>query len=132
MKTVLIAEDNDLLAQLWKHALRTATPCEVLVARDGEEACAMARERNLDLILMDIMMPKVDGLEAFRRIIHDGTKTPPPVLFVSCLARSADIEEAHRMKAVDFLVKGRFSVQNLIDRVHRILDTRPLPLPAEA
>lgn len=126
MKRVLIAEDNELLANLWKNALRMRMAAvEVIVARDGQEAVDMAERHKPDLILMDVMMPKIDGLEAFRRLSTENGN-PPAVMFISCLARSADIEEAHRMRAVDFLVKGRFSVQSLVDRVSRLLDERRL------
>jgi len=126
MKTVLIAEDNELLANLWKNALR-GSDCQVHVARDGEQAMAIADRVNPDVVLMDIMMPKVDGLEAARNILARNPKTR--LVFVSCLARSADIEEAHRMRAAEFLVKGRFSVQSLVDRVGRLLDDRKYYYP---
>lgn len=125
MKTVLIAEDNELLANLWKSALG-ASFCNVHVARDGEEALKIASRTRPDLLVMDIMMPKIDGLEVCRRILAERGDSPPQILFVSCLARSADIEEAQRLRAVDFLVKGRFSVQSLVDRVRRLLDDRRL------
>jgi CheY-like chemotaxis protein len=124
MKTVLIAEDNDLLADLWSRALRNS--CNVVVARDGEEALHMATQNKPDLILMDVMMPKIDGLEACRRI-QGVYASPPPVMFISCLARSADMAEANKMRAHDFLVKGKFSVQSLVERVSRILySPRPI------
>jgi len=131
MKTVLIAEDNELLANLWKNAL-SALQCTVHIARDGEEALKIASRTHPDLIVMDIMMPKVDGLEATRRILELRASDPPQVLFVSCLARSADVAEAQKLRAADFLVKGRFSVQTLVDRVCRLLDDRTPSSPSAA
>ncbi|MBM3464065.1 MAG: response regulator [Armatimonadetes bacterium] len=114
---VLIADDNDLLANLWSVALR-AESIEVMRARDGEEAVELCRRLNPDVVLMDIMMPRLDGLEAFRTIRRSMTR-PPRVIFVSCVARSVELEEAKSMRAADFMVKGRFTLHQLVAGVKR-------------
>lgn len=129
MKRVLIGEDNELLANLWCRALRVEG-LDVVLARDGEEVVRMAQESHFDAILLDIMMPRMDGLEACRRI-STGDDVPP-VVFVTCCARSSDMEEATNLHAADFFVKGRFSMPQLVNRVLQLLagPFQPTAVPA--
>lgn len=121
MKTVLIAEDNGLLANLWSRALQDQS-VQIKMAGNGEDVLELATRDRPDLILMDIMMPRLDGLEVYRRIKSQYPADPPPVIFISCLARSSDMEEAHRLQALDFLVKGRFTLEYLVGRIRQVIN----------
>jgi DNA-binding response OmpR family regulator len=75
---------------------------------------------------MDVMMPRLDGLQALR-LLQMRDEAPPPVIFVSCLAHSAEMAEAHGLSALDFLVKGRFSMSQLVSKVLNVcLRTQPM------
>jgi diguanylate cyclase (GGDEF)-like protein len=94
--------------------------CEVLTAGDGEEAVRVARNERPDLVLMDLFMPRLDGLQALQRIRADSATGDVPVIFVS--ARGDDTVKARALDlgAVDYLQKP-FSERELRARVERTL-----------
>ena len=88
-KTVLIVEDNELNMKLF-HDLLDAHGYATLQTRDGMEALAMAREHKPDLILMDIQLPEVSGLEVTKWIKEDDNLKSIPVVAVSAFAMKGD------------------------------------------
>jgi len=101
---ILIVDDNpenlDILeARLARHGY------EILTARDGEEALAMAREKRPDLILLDIMMPKLDGIEVCRRLKADRSLPFMPIIMVTARADSKDIVHGLGAGGDEYLTK---------------------------
>ena len=78
---------------------------EVIVARDGEEALAAAREQRPDLILLDVMMPKIDGIEVCRRLKTDPAYPFTPVLLVTALSDTKDLVRGFEAGGDDYLTK---------------------------
>ena len=112
VRRVLLAEDDRFLrraaeARLRQHGL------EVLTAADGEEALRLARSERLDLVLLDVIMPKLEGFEVLRRLKEDAATARIPVIVLSNLG------------AVAYLVKANLSLQDLVDRVDAALRTGP-------
>src|SRR3972149_7757778 len=91
-KTVLIVEDNELNMKLF-HDLLAAHGYNTLQTRDGMEALSMAREHHPDLILMDIQLPEVSGLEVTRWIKEDENLKDIPVVAVTAFAMKGDEEK---------------------------------------
>jgi len=101
---ILIVDDNpenlDILqARLASHGY------EILTARDGEEALATAREKRPDLILLDIMMPKLDGIEVCRRLKADPALPFTPIIMVTARADSQDIVRGLEAGSDEYLTK---------------------------
>jgi adenylate cyclase len=101
---ILIVDDNpenlDILeTRLASHGY------EILTARDGEEALAKAREKRPDLILLDIMMPKLDGIEVCRRLKADPTLPFTPIIMVTARADSKDIVRGLEAGGDEYLTK---------------------------
>jgi two-component system cell cycle response regulator DivK len=119
-KTVLIVEDNELNMKLF-HDLLSAHGYETLQTRDGVQALAMAREHHPDLILMDIQLPEVSGLEVTRWIKEDETLKEIPVVAVTAFAMKGD-EEKMRDGGCEAYIAKPISVGKFIETVRRFLD----------
>jgi len=101
---VLVAEDNEVnLSSLRDYLLSRGY--QVVVARNGEEAIAQAREKRPDLILMDIQMPVMDGLEATRRIRADADLARVPIVALTALAMRGDREQCLAAGVDEYLSK---------------------------
>lgn len=111
---VLLAEDEDAVAALTQAVLAEERIEVVGRARDGHEAVALAEELSPDLVLMDIAMPELDGIEATRRIreLHPRVQ----VLVLSSSKLATDIERAAAAGAAGFVAKERM-VRELIDAI---------------
>ena len=95
----------------------------VLVARDGEEGIDVARADQPDLIVSDIMMPKVSGLELVTALKGDPTTSEIPIILLSAKAQSADVKAGMEAGADDYVTKP-FEPLDLVDRVNRLLEAR--------
>jgi len=103
---VVIADDQGLIRAGFRALLESAADIEVVAdAADGEEAVRAAREHRADVVLMDIRMPHVDGLEATRRICGDPRLTGVKVLIVTTFETDEFVYEALRAGASGFLLK---------------------------
>ena len=119
-KTVLIVEDNDLNMKLF-HDLLDAHGYDTLQTKDGMEALAIAREKRPDLILMDIQLPEVSGLEVTKWIKEDDELKSIPVIAVTAFAMKGD-EEKIRVGGREAYIAKPISVQLFLDTVKRFLE----------
>jgi diguanylate cyclase (GGDEF)-like protein len=115
---VLVSDDDADAREALVEVL--APECEVLTAGDGEEAVEIAREEHPDLVLMDLYMPRLDGLQALERIRSDPATADVPVIFVSARGDDSVKARALDLGAVDYLQKP-FSDRELRARVERTL-----------
>lgn len=122
-KLVAVAEDNDTLRDLLEYQL-SQRGYEVMAAADGEELWEKLAWFGPDLLILDVMMPKVDGLRVLRRI-RDGEaeQIDPdvPVIIVTSLGREDDVVEGFDSGATDYVTKP-FKPRELAARVERLLD----------
>jgi CheY-like chemotaxis protein len=116
---ILVADDNETNRDILATRLE-ANGYEVLHAGDGEEALAVARERCPDLILLDIMMPKLDGIEVCRRIKADAALPFTPIMLVTAKAESGDVVEGLDAGADEYLTKP-IDQKALVARVKALL-----------
>lgn len=118
MARVLIADDDPLLRGLLQHKL-AADGHLVIVAEDGGEVLGLTIEHQPDLIVLDAMMPVMDGFEVLRRLKRDPACADVPVVMLTALRREADIVGALQLGAADYLVKP-FIPEELLQRVRRL------------
>ncbi len=119
-KTVLIVEDNELNMKLF-HDLLDAHGYATLQTKDGMEALSLARQYRPDLILMDIQLPEVSGLEVTKWIKEDDTLRSIPVVAVTAFAMKGD-EEKMREGGCEAYIAKPISVGKFIETVRRFLD----------
>ena len=123
-KTVLLIEDDRFLLKIYSNRLKLKK-YDVFMASEGEEGIRMALDKKPDIILLDIMLPKMDGFEVLEQL-KDNVKTKKiPVIILSNLSQKKDKETADLLGAVDFLVKTDVSLDTIIDKVNQyVLKTK--------
>jgi len=115
MASVLIVEDDPTTVQLIEFLLRKNN-FEVLIAQDGVEALKISREKKPDLILMDVMMPKMDGIEAIEKLQESEETQEIPIVILSALGQEMDVMRGLQAGASGYIVKP-FSPQELLDEI---------------
>ena len=118
-KTILIVEDNELNMKLF-HDLLEAHNYETLQTRDGNDALALAREHKPDLILMDIQLPGVSGLEVTRQIKADDELKSIPVVAVTAFAMKGD-EDRIREGGCEAYIAKPIRIDELISTVQQFI-----------
>lgn len=118
-KTVLVVEDNELNMKLF-HDLLEAHGYDILQTKDGMEALKIARDERPDLILMDIQLPEVSGLEVTKWIKEDDSLKEIPVVAVTAFAMKGD-EEKIREGGCEAYIAKPISVANFLETVQRFL-----------
>ncbi len=119
MATILVIDDDDIVARSVELSLRHGG-FQVTVAHSGVEGLKLARREPPDLIVLDILMPGMDGYEVCRELRADPLLSDVPVLFLTAKGRDEDKIEGFRAGADDYLTKP-FNVDELILRVKAIL-----------
>src|ERR671927_729400 len=118
-KTILIVEDNDLNMKLF-HDLLEAHGYRILQTKDGMEALRLARQHRPDLILMDIQLPEVSGLEVTKWIKEDDELRSIPIIAVTAFAMKGD-EEKIREGGCEAYIAKPISVTTFLDTVVKFL-----------
>ncbi|MFD0862207.1 response regulator transcription factor [Sungkyunkwania multivorans] len=120
MKKILIVDDEPNIVMSLEYTFKKKN-FEVYIARDGGEAMQIAKENLPDLILLDIMMPDVDGYETLRQIKDDASLRNTKVVFLSAKNKAADIEKGMQLGADKYLTKP-FSVKKLVSEIEELLN----------
>ena len=118
-KTVLVVEDNELNMKLFRDLLE-AQDYDVLETREGLQALTLARQHKPDLILMDIQLPEISGLEVTKWLKEDEELAPIPVIAVTAFAMKGD-EERIREGGCEAYLSKPISVMQFLDTVKTYL-----------
>ena len=120
--TVLVVDDDPVILKLLEVNFEMEG-FTVLVARDGEEGIEVTRAEQPDLVVSDIMMPKVSGLELVTALKADAATSDIPIILLSAKAQNADVRSGLDAGADDYVTKP-FEPLDLVDRVNRLLEAR--------
>lgn len=122
---ILIVEDDSFLRELITKKIANEG-FEVVEAVDGEEGVKKSKEeKNIDLILLDLILPGIDGFEVLTRIKADAATASIPVIILSNLGQREDIEKGLKLGAKDFLIKAHFTPGEIITKVKEIVGLTP-------
>ena len=119
-KTILIIEDDKFLRELIARKL-LEEDYEVSEAVDGEEGIKKVIEEKPDLVLLDLILPGIDGFEVLSQMKKESTLASIPVIILSNLGQKEDVEKGLKMGAVDYLIKAHFTPGEIIDKIKATL-----------
>ena len=117
---ILIMEDDAFLAGIYETKL-DHEGFTVLHAPDGAAGLKMAREEKPDLILLDILMPKLDGFEVLGELKKDASTRGIPVIMLTNLGQKEDVDRGIKLGAVDYLIKAHFIPSETVARIKKVL-----------
>lgn len=120
MAKILIIEDDKFLRELIARKLKNEQ-YEVIEAVDGEEGVKKAKETKPNLILLDLILPGIDGFEVLKKLKEDPLLEQIPVIILSNLGQREDVERGLKLGAVGYLVKAHFTPAEIIEKIKSTL-----------
>ena len=119
-RRILLAEDDRFLRKAAEARLRQHG-FTVFTAVDGEEALRVARAEKPDLLLLDLIMPKVQGFEVLKALKQDPATAAIPVIVLSNLGQERDVQQAMELGALAYFIKAHLSLQELVVKVNEVV-----------
>lgn len=119
-RKILLVDDEPVILEVVSIALGGGSRYELLLADDGNDALRIAKESQPDMVIMDVSMPLMDGLEACRKLKADPATSGIVVILLTAMAQRLDIERGTAAGADDYIVKP-FSPSALLARIEELL-----------
>lgn len=117
---VLLVEDDVFLASIYQKKFEMEG-YKISVAEDGEKGLADAKKKKPDIILLDILLPKLDGFAVLEQLKADASTKNIPVVLLTNLGQKDDVEKGLEAGAADYLIKAHFKPSEIIDKVKQVL-----------
>ncbi len=121
-QSIIVVEDESFLSKVLAERLEDEGFGHIDVAGNGEEALVMIKNHNPNIVLLDMILPKMNGFEVLEILQADPKLKKIPVLVLSNLGQDQDIEQAKKLGARDYIVKSNFSLQKVVEKIMSILD----------
>ncbi len=128
-KLILIIEDNNAMLQLYAQVF-TSSGFRVVTASDGQSGWMKAQEEHPDLILLDMVLPKISGVDLLQRLRQDTSTSGIPVVVFSAVNNAEGIRQAMEAGANEFLPKATSSPKQVISKIQTILEKTPVATAA--
>jgi DNA-binding response OmpR family regulator len=119
-KKILVVEDDKFLRELISQKL-LKEGYDIVEAVDGEKGIENARKERPDLVLLDLILPGIDGFEVLAKLKADPKLSNIPVIILSNLGQKTDIEKGIEMGAVDYLIKAHFTPGEIVEKIAAVL-----------
>jgi two-component system, OmpR family, alkaline phosphatase synthesis response regulator PhoP len=120
MAKILLVEDDPLISRMYQNAF-TFEKYEVLVALDGEKGLELAKTNTPDLILLDIMLPNMNGLDVLEQLKADEKTKNLPVIMLTNIAGNQALETAISKGALMYIIKSEFDPKQVVETVRKAL-----------
>ena len=120
MKTILFIEDESALQKTFGDIL-SQEGYEVIPALDGETGLKLAKTKSPDLILLDLILPKLHGFEVLKELKKDPETKDIPIIVLTNLEGMGDVEKALELGATTYLVKVQYSLEEVVEKVKKTL-----------
>ncbi|HOK35208.1 MAG TPA: response regulator [Candidatus Pacearchaeota archaeon] len=121
MAKILIVEDDKFLRELLQAKLIKEEDFSVSVAEDGEQGLKKVQEEGPDLVLLDLILPGMDGFEVLKKIKENPAIADTKVIVLSNLGQKEDVERAMKLGATDYMVKAHFTLDEIIEKARKVL-----------
>ena len=119
-KLILLVEDDEFLAELYATKLKLEN-YEVALATDGEKGLKMIKEKKPDLILLDIILPKMDGFEILKAIKNEKELKDIPVILLTNLSQKDEVKKGLDLGANDYLIKAHFMPSEVVKKIKQTI-----------
>ncbi|MBQ3445708.1 response regulator [Candidatus Saccharibacteria bacterium] len=126
MTKIMVVEDDAALREIYSIRI-TAEGYNVVSAGDGEEALAVAVREKPDLILADVMMPKISGFDMLDILRNTPETANIHVIMMTALSSEDQRERGERLGCDRYLVKSQVGIEDVINTIHEVLNDRPNP-----
>jgi DNA-binding response OmpR family regulator len=115
-KNILVIEDDKFLRELISKKL-IKEGYSVSEAIDGEEGLKKIKGEKPDLVLLDLILPGIDGFEVLSKVKEDTALPPIPIIILSNLGQKEDVEKGLKLGAVDYLIKAHFTPGEIVEKI---------------
>lgn len=117
---VLLVEDDVFLSGIYQKKFEMEG-FKVTTADNGEKAVVEAKKKKPDIVLLDVLLPKLDGFAVLEKLKADPEVKDVPVILLTNLGQKDDVEKGLEAGAVDYLIKAHFKPSEVVDKVRKVL-----------
>lgn len=118
---ILLVEDDSFLSNIYQTKF-TKEGYQVSVAGDGEEALKAVKIKKPDIILLDVLLPKLDGFAVLEKLKKDTETKDIPVILLTNLGQRDDVDRGLQLGAADYLIKAHFKPSETVEKVKKVLE----------
>ncbi len=127
VKKILLVDDDVYIRDLYAEVLKDEN-YDITIAADGEEALSLVEDDSFDLILLDIMLPKLDGIQVLAKIKEDPARKSIPVIMLTNFGQEDLVKQAVTLGCSEYLLKYNLTPGEIITKVAQILNPKEVKL----
>lgn len=120
MKNILLIEDDPFLIDIYTTKLKE-NGFSVEVAINGEEGLRKLTEKKIDLLILDIVLPQIDGWEILKRVKSDARSKSLPIVVLSNLGQKSEVEKGLKTGATKYLIKAHYTPSEVVEEIKDVL-----------
>lgn len=120
-KTILFIEDESALQKTFGEILKQEG-YEMISALDGEVGLRLAKDKKPDLILLDLILPRIHGFEVLKKLKEDRETKDIPIIVLTNLEEIGDVDKAIELGATTYLVKAQYSLEEVVQKIKKVLE----------
>lgn len=120
MKKIILVEDDTFLIEIYSTKIKEAG-FELVLAKDGEEVLKKLQEEKPDLLLLDIVLPGIDGWEVLKRVKDDPHLEDIKIITLSNLSQKEDEEKGLKLGAIKYLIKANYTPSQVVEEIKKVL-----------
>jgi len=120
MKKILFIEDESALQKTFGEILKQEG-YEMISALDGETGLRLAESEKPDLILLDLILPKIHGFDVLKKLKGDKETKDIPVIVLTNLEKIEDVDKALELGATTYLIKAQYSLEEVVEKIKKVL-----------